>query len=106
MHKKITRTTSELREIEMIKFLEKNKNHFIIRLVALKNYTDQQKDLLKIKKFISTLKFVDKFEVLPFHQLAMSKYDNLQIKYVLEDTKELTNKQIKKIENIFIKRSK
>jgi pyruvate formate lyase activating enzyme len=85
----------------MIKLLESNKNHFIIRIVALHGYTDIKKDLLKVKKFISTLKFMDKFEILPFHQLAKSKYENLHINYVLKNAKELTKRQIKVIENIF-----
>jgi pyruvate formate lyase activating enzyme len=33
------------------------------------------------------MKFVDRFEVLPFHQLAMAKYENLGIDYVLKDNR-------------------
>ncbi|MDR0857011.1 MAG: 4Fe-4S cluster-binding domain-containing protein [Mycoplasmataceae bacterium] len=86
-HKKVTRTTDELREVNLLEFVDWNKNHSWIRQVLLPDYTDKKEDLIKVGKLIGKMKFVDRFEVLPFHQLAMAKYENLGIDYVLKDNR-------------------
>jgi pyruvate formate lyase activating enzyme len=103
LHKKITRTTTDLRELKLLNFIDANKNHSIVRLVILKGYTDKKNNLLKFKYFISKLKYMDKFELLPFHQLAKSKYESLHIKYLLKDANETTEEDLTNIKKIINK---
>ncbi|GMO13383.1 MAG: pyruvate formate-lyase-activating protein [Mycoplasmoidaceae bacterium] len=96
IHQSITRTTDELRELELLKFIDKNNNHSWIRQVCLNKYTDNKNDLINTGKFIKTLKNVDKFETIPFHQFAISKYEELKINYKLSKEKSTTKAKAKK----------
>ncbi len=51
-------------------------------------------------KFLKSLKHMEKFELLPYHTLGISKYTNLKIPYRLKGIKEPTNKQIKEAMSI------
>ncbi|MGL4948179.1 MAG: pyruvate formate-lyase-activating protein [Mycoplasma sp.] len=83
-YKNITGTDNQ-NEIKFIKFLEKVKKNYWVRQVLLPNYTDDKEDLISLGKLISTLKFMTKFEILPFHNMAQFKYENLKIDYKLKD---------------------
>lgn len=78
---------SKQSEIDFIKFLEKENKHYWIRQVLLPGYTDDPDDLRQLGNFISNLKFMDKFEILPYHTMAIPKYENLKINYKLKDVK-------------------
>lgn len=66
-------------ELLFIKFLEKHKKHYWIRQVLVQNFTDNMDDLYKLGKYLSTLKYMTKFELLPYHDMANVKYENLKI---------------------------
>lgn len=100
-HKVITGFSNN-REIQLIKFLEKNKQHYWIRQVIVPNFTNDINDLLKLKKFIDTLKYVQNLELLPYHELALNKYKELKIKYKLKNMTHVpSNKEMKQYNNIF-----
>ena len=71
-----------------------------IRQVIIPGITDDEKDLLKLKKFISTLKTVEKVELLPYHDLGRYKWDNLNILYSLENVKPATQEDIERAKKI------
>jgi len=86
----------EQREINLIKFLEANEQHFWIRQVLLPKYTDDKNDLIKLGEFIGSLKHMERFELLPYHNMAIPKYEKLGIKYPLIGINPPTQKQIQK----------
>ncbi len=92
-HKRIT-CIAEQREIKLIKFLDKNNQKFWVRQVLVPGLTDNKNDLIKLGKFIKTLKNMERFEILPYHRLAIDKYRKLKIKYPLTKVKEPSKKQI------------
>ena len=65
-----------------------------IRHVIVPGLTLNIDDLKKLRKFLDTLSNIKKIEVLPYHNLAISKYQELNIKYKLIDTRLPTNKEI------------
>lgn len=87
-------------ELDLIKFLDANKQRYWVRQVFVPKYTDDKKDLEMLGKFLKSLKHMEKFELLPYHTLGISKYTNLKIPYRLKGIKEPTNKQIKEAMNI------
>ena len=87
---------AEQREINLIKFLETNKQRFWVRQVLLPKYTDNKEDLIKLGEFIGSLKYMERFELLPYHNMAIPKYKELKIKYPLMRINPPTQKQIQK----------
>lgn len=81
-------------ELEFAKYLSDNNIPIWIRQVLIPGYTDDEQDLLKLKKFISTLKTVEKIELLPYHDMGKYKWKDLGIKYKLENVRNATDEDI------------
>lgn len=62
--------------------------------------TDSEEDLLSLKDFISSLKTVQKVELLPYHDLGKFKWENLGIKYPLFDVKPATAEDVDRAKKI------
>ena len=71
-----------------------------IRQVIIPGYTDDENDLVKLKNFISTLNSVEKVELLPYHNLGKYKWDNLNLKYPLENVRTANQDDIEKAKKI------
>lgn len=72
--------------LDMAKYLSDIGKPVWIRHVLVPGLSDFDEDLTKLREFIDTLKNVEKVEVLPYHTLGKFKWENLGIKYSLEDT--------------------
>ena len=48
---------------------------------------------MKLNKFISNLKYIDNFELLPYHEFALDKYKKLKIKYPLKGKTRIPSKK-------------
>ena len=81
-------------ELAFAKYLNDSNIPVWIRQVLIPGYTDVENDLLKLKKFISSLKTVEKVELLPYHNLGEYKWKNLGFKYELENVKEPSQEEI------------
>lgn len=98
-HKALTgRTNSNI--LEMAKWLSDNGTKMWIRHVLVPNLTDDEADLQKMHQFISTLKTVERVELLPYHTLGLAKWVKLGIDYPLDGVKVPTEEQVKKAEEI------
>lgn len=71
-----------------------------IRQVLVPGFTDDEKDLKKLKEFIDTLKTVEKVEILPYHNLGKFKWDKLEEKYSLENVVPPDEEHIKHAKSI------
>lgn len=74
-----------------------------IRNVIVNEINDTKKYIDKFNKFIKRIKNVEKVELLPFHKMCLSKYENMNMEFPLKEKEETTEKQIKKLEN-YLKR--
>lgn len=91
---------SNKRELEFARYLSDNNKHMWIRQVLIPGYTDDEQDLLKLKEFISTLKTVEKVEILPYHKMGKYKWKKLGYEYQLEDVRSATQKDVKRAKKI------
>ena len=91
---------SNANELNFAKYLSDNEIHMWIRQVLVPTITDNESDLKKLKEFISTLKTVDKVEILPYHNLGKYKWDELGEKYELEDIKPPTLEEFERAKKI------
>ena len=91
---------SNKRELEFAQYLSKNNIKIWIRQVLVPGYTDAEDDLLKLKKFIKSLKTVEKVQVLPYHSMGRFKWEKLGFKYELEDVRDATQVDVERAKKI------
>ena len=91
---------SNKKELAFAKYLSDNNIPVWIRQVIVPGITDDEKDLLKLKKYLSTLKNIQKIELIPYHELGKYKWEELGFKYDLEDIKPATSEDIKRVKKI------
>ncbi len=91
---------SNKKELEFAKYLSSINKPMWIRQVLVPGYTDDEQDLIKLREFISTLKFVEKVEVLPYHDLGKFKWEQLGEVYPLENVRTANNDDVKRAKEI------
>ncbi len=87
-------------ELEFAKYLSSNNIPIWIRQVLIPGYTDDEKDLLKLKTFIANLKTVQKVEFLPYHDMGKFKWKRLGLDYALENVRNANSDDIEKAKKI------
>ncbi len=75
---------SNKKELTFAKYLSSIKKPMWIRQVLVPGITDKEKDLLKLKTFISSLRTVEKIEILPYHDMGRFKWEKLGLIYPLD----------------------
>lgn len=91
---------SNKKELEFAKFLSSIGKPMWIRQVLVPDITDDKQDLLSLKDFISSLKTVEKIEILPYHDLGKFKWEKLGCKYELEDYRAANQDDVKRAKEI------
>ena len=85
---------SNEKELEFAKYLSKNHKPIWIRQVIIPGITDDEDDLKNLKNFISSLKTVEKVELLKYHDMGKFKWQNLGYCYELEGILPATEEDI------------
>lgn len=85
---------SNKRELEFAEYLSQNNIKIWIRQVLVPGYTDNEVDVLKLKKFIESLKTVEKVQILPYHSMGKFKWEKLGMKYELDNVRDANQKDI------------
>lgn len=80
--------------LSLARWLSDHGKRMWIRHVLVPGVTDSDDELNAMYKFISSLKAVDRVEVLPYHTLGVVKWTELGLNYPLEGVPEPTNEQI------------
>lgn len=97
--KKLVGVSNKL-ELEFAKYLSDNNIKIWIRQVLIPGYTDDEKDLIKLKQFIRSLKTVDKVEILAYHDMGKFKWEKLGAKYELEDVRTANQNDVDRAKKI------
>ena len=67
-----------------------------IRRVIVPGVTDERQELHRLGKFLGTLKNISALEILPYHNLAIAKYDKLGLDYPLRNVAPATKEEAKR----------
>ena len=89
------------KELEFARYLSQNGIPMWIRQVIVPGITDDEKDIITLKEFVKKLKTVEKVEFLPYHTVGKYKWKELGEKYEIEDIRNATQEDIKRVKNIF-----
>ena len=87
-------------ELEFAKYLSDNNIAIWIRQVLVPGLTDDEEDLIALRDFINSLKTVQKVEILPYHNLGKTKWENLGLNYALENVRTATDADVKRAKEI------
>lgn len=87
---------------KFLQSVQKKKVDLWLRQVIVPNINDTEENILNLKKFISKLKNVKKVELLPYHDLAKSKYEKLGIDYRLKDTKPMDKTRCNQLQKLLL----
>lgn len=87
-------------EIEFANYLSSINKDVWIRQVLIPGYTDNEKDLLDLKKFLGALSNVKKIDILPYHDLGKYKWTDLGLLYPLENVRPATNEDVDRAKEI------
>ena len=98
-HRALTGVSNES-ALALAQFLSERGKRMWIRHVLVPGWTTGEDDLSRLSDFIASLKTVDRVEVLPYHAMALHKYEELRLPYRLGDTPAPTAEEIACAENI------
>lgn len=87
--------------LDFAEYLKEINKKVWMRYVLVPGYSDDKTDLDNWAKYISKFDNVERVDILPFHQMAINKWKNSGVEYLLKDTPTPTKDQIKEAENIF-----
>ena len=104
-HKKLT-GHSNRNILDFAEYLSEIGKPVWIRHVVVPEITYNEKYLEKLGKFLSTLKNVKALDVLPYHNMAIPKYEELGMEYKLKNTPPLTKEEAINARDIIIKAMK
>lgn len=71
-----------------------------LRQVIVPGINDTKESVLKLKEFAKSLKNVEKIELLPYHDMAIKKYNELGIDYVLKDVKPMDKQYCNELQKL------
>ena len=98
-HRALTGVSNES-ALALAQFLSERGKRMWIRHVLVPGWTTGEDDLRRLADFIAGLKTVDRVEVLPYHAMALHKYEELRLPYRLGDTPAPTAEEIARAEEI------
>ena len=98
-HKKLTGMTNENIK-DMARYLSDIGKPMWIRHVLVPGLTDDEQGLKNMSDFISTLKTVEKVEILPYHAFGIPSWEKLGLNYELKDAVAPTEEEIARAEEI------
>ena len=100
-HKKLTKYSNK-NILEFAKYLSKVQKPMWVRHVVVPEITDKKEYLIQLGEFLGTLNNIKALDVLPYHDMAIPKYENLGIEYPLKKTPPLSREMALEARNIIL----
>lgn len=104
-HKKLTGASNK-NILAFAQYLSEKQIPVWIRHVVVKDITLNEKYLKELGKFLATLNNIKALDVLPYHNMAIPKYESLGINYPLKNTPPTSKEEAIKARNIILQEYK
>lgn len=89
--------------LDFAKHLQKMNKKVWLRYVLVPGLTDFQEDINALAKFIEPLENIERVDVLPFHNMALHKWEKLELPYELKNQRVPTQEETKKVQDFLNK---
>lgn len=100
-HKKLTMHSNK-KILEFAQYLSDIKKPMWVRHVVVPTITYKEEYLTELGQFLGKLNNIVALDVLPYHDMAVPKYENLGIEYPLKDIPPLSHEEALKARNIIL----
>lgn len=98
-YKKMTGQSMELFN-NFLKVIQKLDKKIWIRQVIVPGINDNEEYILGLKEYLKNIKNIEKIELLPYHTMAIDKYQKLNIDYILKNVKNMDKEKCLELEKI------
>lgn len=85
---------------KFLKFCQDQNKKLWLRQVIVPNFNDNEESVKKLNEFADSLINVEKVELLPYHTMAIEKYENLKIDYRLKGVPAMDKKKCQKLSKL------
>lgn len=104
-HKKLTGHTNK-NILEFAKYLNRKEKPFWVRQVIVPGITDKEEYLVRFGQFLAELKYVKALDILPYHTMGITKYEQMGMEYPLKDYEGASKEQAVRAKEIILKARK
>lgn len=98
-HKALT-LQSNKNTLEAARLLAEMGKPVRLRYVLVPNYSDAKEDMIALGEYFSQFDNIERLEILPYHTYGKHKYEQLGIKYQLEDIQEPSREDVERAVSI------
>lgn len=88
--------------LQFLEYLGKIKKEVWLRYVLVPGYTNDIGDLHRWAKHVSQYSNVTRVDILPFHQMALYKWEKVKREYSFKNVRTPTKEEIREAEDIFL----
>ena len=99
LHQKWTGQSNRI-ILENLQKLDSTGIPYFIRTPVIPGLNDNEEEIKALAKFTSSLKNIQKLELLPFHSMGSFKYTNLEIKNPMGNTEDLSKERLEYVRKI------
>lgn len=85
---------------KFLKLLESKNKKIWLRIVIMPNINDNIEYIKELANYIKPIKNVERIDLLPYHKIGDSKYEELNINNPLKDTEAMDTIECKRLEDI------
>lgn len=79
---------------KFLKIVQKMNKEIWIRHVIIPGMNDNKEHILRLKKYLSTIKNITRVDLIPYHSLGKGKYEMLNIDYPLKDVPDMDKEKL------------
>ncbi|ABR48368.1 pyruvate formate-lyase activating enzyme [Alkaliphilus metalliredigens QYMF] len=99
-HLNLTGVSNE-KILSFAQYLSDNEISIWMRHVVVPSLTDQEEDVHRLAQFATSLKTVERIDLLPYHSMGKHKWESMGLEYPLQDLRDANDIDIKKVKAIF-----
>ncbi|PAB60646.1 pyruvate formate-lyase-activating protein [Anaeromicrobium sediminis] len=101
-HRELT-GVENIKTLQFAKYLEEQNIPVWIRYVLVPQHTDDTKDIEDLGKYLGTLSNIQRVEVLPYHEMGISKWESMNMDYPLKGITSPSKESVEKAKDILKK---